>query len=69
MRIFNVAGREVAALEHKGVEGENRVLWDGRLGNGTSAPAGVYFYRLDGVTFEDGTGAGAKAKLILLSGN
>ena len=69
VRIFNVAGREVAAVEHKGVEGENRVLWDGRLGNGTSAPAGVYFYRLDGVTFEDGTGAGAKAKLILLSGN
>jgi len=29
----------------------------------------VYFYRLEGVTFEDGTGAGAQAKLILLSGN
>lgn len=70
VRIYNVAGREVAAFAHKGVEGENRAPWDGRLANGSSAPAGVYFYRLDGAAF-DGTapGASAKAKLILLSGN
>ena len=70
VRIFNVAGREIAALEHKGVEGENRVLWDGRLANGVSAPSGVYFYRLEGAAFENATdGPGARAKLILLSGN
>jgi hypothetical protein len=69
VRIFNVAGREVASFDHRGSEGANAIVWDGRLGNGTSAPSGVYFYRLEGAAFEDGTGAGAKAKLILLSGN
>jgi hypothetical protein len=70
VRIFNVAGREVASFGHRGSEGANASVWDGRLSNGTSAPSGVYFYRLEGAAFEDGTdGAGAKAKLILLSGN
>jgi len=65
VRIFNVAGREVASLAHEGLEGENAIAWDGRLGNGATAPAGVYFYRLEGPAFEGENGAARK--IILLS--
>jgi hypothetical protein len=52
VRIYNVAGREVANFTKKGVEGPNQVMWDGTLANGAKATAGVYFYALDGINFE-----------------
>jgi len=67
VRIFNVAGREVAKLVQKGVAGPNVVVWNGATANGAKAVPGVYFYALDGVDFEKG---GAKAqKMILLGAN
>lgn len=66
VKIYNVAGREVANFLHKGVEGPNDVLWDGVLSSGAKASPGVYFYRLDGIDFER---AGAPQKMILLGSN
>jgi hypothetical protein len=37
LRIFDVAGREVARVQVKGVEGPNRCAWDGTLANGARA--------------------------------
>jgi hypothetical protein len=64
LRIFDVAGRAVARLAIKGVEGANVAKWDGVLANGAAASAGVYFYSLEGV---DVAPAQRSAKLILLS--
>ena len=66
VRIYNVAGREVAKLVQKGVAGPNNVVWDGALDNGAKAAPGVYFYRVDGVEFDGGS---APQKMILLSSN
>jgi hypothetical protein len=60
LRVHDVAGRVVARLPIKGVEGPNTLEWDGRMASGARAPAGVYFYAIDGVD--------AKAsKMILIS--
>jgi hypothetical protein len=64
VRIFNVAGREVARIAHKGLEGRNDIKWDGNLSTGAKAAAGVYFYRVDGIEFGQGS---APSKMILLS--
>jgi hypothetical protein len=64
VRIFNVAGREVAKIAHKGLEGRNDIKWDGNLSSGAKAAAGVYFYRVDGIEFGQGS---APSKMILLS--
>ena len=66
VRIYSVAGREVAKFDHKGVEGPNNVVWDGALSNGAKATPGVYFYRIDGPDFGKSTTA---QKMILLSSN
>jgi hypothetical protein len=66
VRIYSVAGREVAKFEHKGVEGPNNVVWDGALSNGARAVPGVYFYRIDAPGFDS---ANASQKMILLSSN
>jgi hypothetical protein len=63
VRILDVAGREVARLGHEGFAGPNDVAWDGTLDNGSRAAAGVYFYRLEGAGFADGSAA---SKLVLL---
>ena len=64
VRIFNVAGREVAKITHKGLEGRNDIKWDGNMSSGAKAAAGVYFYRVDGIEFGQGS---APSKMILLS--
>jgi hypothetical protein len=66
IRIYSVAGREVASFRHEGTEGPNNVVWNGALSNGAKATPGVYFYRIDGVKFD---GAHAAQKMILLSSN
>jgi hypothetical protein len=63
VRIFNVAGREVARIARPAVAGRNDIPWDGTLSTGVRAPAGVYFYRVDGVEFEPGS---APNKMVLL---
>jgi hypothetical protein len=64
VRIYNVAGREVANFTRKGVEGPNSILWDGSLANGAKATAGVYFYAVDGIDFVKD--ASKAQKMILL---
>jgi hypothetical protein len=64
VRIYNVAGREVAHFAHKGLEGPNNIMWDGALSNGVKATPGVYFYRVDGIDFGAGS---APSKVIFLS--
>lgn len=64
IRIYNVAGREVANFAHKGTVGDNTVLWDGTLSSGAKASAGVYFYRAEGIEFVKDS---APTKMILLS--
>ncbi len=45
--IVDVSGRRIAVL-HDGMMngGDHVVVWDGKTGDGTSAPSGVYFYTL-----------------------
>jgi hypothetical protein len=47
-RVFDVAGREVQQL-HRGslAAGQHGLRWDGRDADGRSAPAGVYFARVE----------------------
>jgi hypothetical protein len=67
VRIYNVAGREVANFTKKGVEGPNSVIWNGAMSNGAKATAGVYFYAIDGIDFvKDSSKA---QKMILLGAN
>jgi hypothetical protein len=66
IRIYSVAGREVANISHQGAEGPNNVVWDGSLSNGAKATPGVYFYRIDGADF---SGSKTAQKMILLSSN
>jgi M6 family metalloprotease-like protein len=54
--LFNIAGRQVAALDAEG-SGPARILWEGRDEAGTRAAPGVVFARLvtrDGVTLARG---------------
>ena len=67
IRIYNVAGREVANFTRKGIEGPNSIIWDGSMSNGAKATAGVYFYALDGVDFVKD--ASKAQKMILLGAN
>jgi hypothetical protein len=47
LRIYDVAGREIAVLVDKElVAGSRTVWWNGMLSGGRPAPSGVYFYRL-----------------------
>jgi hypothetical protein len=64
VRIYNVAGREVSKIVADGEEGPNTIVWDGKLSSGAKAAAGVYFYRIDGIEFGQGS---APSKMILLS--
>ncbi|MEO5616487.1 MAG: FlgD immunoglobulin-like domain containing protein, partial [Candidatus Eisenbacteria bacterium] len=65
VRIFNVAGREVASISKNVLEaGPVNMLWDGKMTTGAKASAGVYFYRVDGIEFGQGS---APSKMILLS--
>jgi hypothetical protein len=65
VRIYTVAGREVAHLVRAATAGENVVVWDGALANGARATPGVYFYSLTG----DGLARDAlrPARMVLLS--
>lgn len=59
LAVYTAEGREVTRL--RGLElgaGEAIVRWDGRDATGASAPAGVYFYRLEG--------AGTEAKGLMV---
>ena len=68
VRIYNVAGREVASITKKGLEaGPQNIIWDGSMSNGAKATAGVYFYALDGVDFVKD--ASKAQKMILLGAN
>jgi hypothetical protein len=66
VRIYSVAGREVAQFAHRGAAGPNVMTWDGTLASGSKATPGVYFYRID---TPDGAGVGGAQKMILLSSN
>ena len=66
VRIYNVAGREVANFTKKGVEGPNSIIWNGAMSNGAKATAGVYFYAIDGIDFVKDSKA---QKMILLGAN
>lgn len=47
LRIYDVTGREVAALVDRPMSvGTHRVTWDGTTNSGTHATSGIYFYRL-----------------------
>jgi len=67
VRIYNVAGREVANFTRKGAVGPNSIIWDGAMSNGAKATAGVYFYAIDGIDFLKDASKGQK--MILLGSN
>jgi hypothetical protein len=48
LAIYDVQGRLVRNLVNRWLPaGKQSLVWDGRDEDGTNAPAGVYFYRLD----------------------
>jgi len=67
IRVYNVAGREVANFTRKAVEGPNNIIWNGEMSNGAKATAGVYFYAVDGIDFVKN--ASKAQKMILLGAN
>ena len=67
IRVYNVAGREVANFTRKAVEGPNNIIWNGEMSNGAKATAGVYFYAVDGIDFVKD--ASKAQKMILLGAN
>jgi hypothetical protein len=57
--VFDPAGRRVRTLVHGGLDaGEHRIVWDGRADDGTRAPAGIFFMKLD-------TSVGSVARRVL----
>jgi hypothetical protein len=47
LHVYDVRGALIRTLVNKEEsDGNHRVLWDGRNGNGTCVSAGIYFYRL-----------------------
>ena len=48
LRVFDLLGREVAALmEAERGAGRHEVVWDGKTVAGTTAGTGVYFFRME----------------------
>jgi flagellar hook assembly protein FlgD len=45
--IHDVSGRKLRVLEIDASGGRFELGWDGRLANGSRAPAGVYFVRVE----------------------
>jgi hypothetical protein len=46
--VYDLLGREVAGLVNESLRsGAHAVTWDGRRADGTRAPAGEYFYRIE----------------------
>lgn len=46
IEVFDIAGRRVTGFRGNGQAGANAVRWNGRDGQGRSASAGVYYFRL-----------------------
>jgi len=46
VKIFDSAGRLVRTMVGRAVTGRNSSFWDGRTGDGTRLPSGVYFYEI-----------------------
>jgi len=65
IRVYTVAGREVARLTRAALAGPNDVVWDGRAANGARVAPGVYFYRIGGAGLPGG--ALAPSRMVLLS--
>ncbi len=65
IRVYTVAGREVARLARAAAAGTNDVVWDGRASNGARVAPGVYFYRISGTGLP--AGALAPSRMVLLS--
>ena len=50
LRVFDVSGRSVASIERAGLAaGRHSLDWNTRDMSGRKVPAGVYFYRVEGV--------------------
>jgi len=47
LRIFDLAGREVAQVAGQNVSGPQRLSWNGTMSSGHEAPAGMYLVRLE----------------------
>lgn len=47
LRIFDLAGREVAKVDGRNVSGPQRLSWSGLTSDGRRAPTGVYLVRLE----------------------
>lgn len=54
VRVFDLAGRRILARRFDVPSATtHEVRWDGRTGSGQSAPAGVYFVRVEGARFRE----------------
>ena len=60
--IYDNLGREVFAQKVRAVNGQGRIVWDGRDHRGRTVSSGVYFYRL----ILNGKIIGATRRMVLL---
>ncbi|MFH1278843.1 MAG: FlgD immunoglobulin-like domain containing protein [Candidatus Eisenbacteria bacterium] len=61
LKVFDVAGREVRALENRALQaGQHSVTWDGTNNQGQAVSSGIYFYRIEAGRFE------STKKMVLL---
>lgn len=61
LRIYNINGEKISSYNFNGSAGENSFFWNARDNNGNKLTSGVYFYTLNGETFNQ------TKKLIILN--
>jgi hypothetical protein len=67
LRIFSILGQEVALLESSTrPPGEYSAVWNGRDSKGRLVPAGMYFYKLKAVPFDNSKTFLQTKKLIMM---
>jgi hypothetical protein len=67
LEIFDVTGRLVKSLVNdRMAAGVHEVLWDGTSNSGSSAPSGMYFYKMTGEKGDNGAPFVSSKKLVIM---
>ncbi len=67
LEIFDVTGRLVKSLVNdRMTAGVHEVLWDGTTDSGSSAPSGMYFYKMTGEKGDNGSSFVSSKKLVIM---
>jgi flagellar hook assembly protein FlgD len=67
LTVYNILGQKVRTV-FSGIQdaGQRRVVWDGRNDTGVAAASGVYIYRIETRSLDDGRAFQQSRKMILI---